>query len=620
MNMLPLPSFLRARLRSTAPLVVGVAAEPQNETGNDVSSARVISLRTPAEPVFVPVNSDDRPALITSLSSVPLDAPILTAHVGKPTFPISRDLETSLMLLEVGPRKVQLYFDPESHATGLHQAIDRLRNQLMIDQYEFDGINRPCTGDIIVALLENYKNRAQQAGGTSPDTPSKKLWESWMDIAWRARASDLHIEFMNGQAQVKVRVDGDLIPLPNDSQGTSTASQANAAVSWAYGEYTRDSSNNTSHWSAEAHIHAYAMFKPRLIDNATVTPRFQSMTGAFGPKAVLRLADKNARTLSFLEMGFAPSHKEMFENAGKLEGGLVLFTGVTGSGKTTAMKTYLETHPINGIGAINTLEEPVELPIKGTHQTSIQRELSNPELSKQQYRELIASELRMDIDGILIGEIRDDVTASGVQQILDTGHFVVSTLHSRYLSGIAGRLAQKDIGYSRDLFTAPKSLNLLSYQSLVALLCPRCRIPAVSTDEFERVHFAASDMLNRDLSIQKLRRSLDTLDKKFNVDISSLFLRRECGCEHCKGTGTHGRTVVAEMIQPDRQWLEFTRIGDDQKAIDHYRSFSDGQLLSDNMAGKTIFEHALYKSAKGLIDVRQCEAFETFDNFEVLRK
>ena len=113
---------------------------------------------------------------------------------------------------------------------------------------------------------------------------------------------------------------------------------------------------------------------------------------------------------------------------------------------------------------------------------------------------------------------------------------------------------------------------------------------------------------------------LRMIRKKFRLNHVRFFVKRPGGCVECEGRGTRGRVVVAEMFQPDRRWLELTRAGDDYAANLHYRSLSDRDFTSDDLTGKTVFEHALLRAWKGDIDLRMCEEFETFERFEMLEE
>ena len=111
---------------------------------------------------------------------------------------------------------------------------------------------------------------------------------------------------------------------------------------------------------------------------------------------------------------------------------------------------------------------------------------------------------------------------------------------------------------------------------------------------------------------------LEILERRFKVPTYNLRFKHVGGCPACGGRGTKGKTIVAEMWQPDRKWLELVRANNDYGALMHYRSFSDGDFTSEDMTGKTVFEHTLYKALQGAVDVRNCEEFETFERFEIL--
>ena len=141
------------------------------------------------------------------------------------------------------------------------------------------------------------------------------------------------------------------------------------------------------------------------------------------------------------------------------------------------------------------------------------------------------------------------------------------------------------------------------YQALVPRLCSACAEPTEVA-------------VKKDPEIDELEQ---LLRHKFNIPTEGLRWERVGGCSACSWRGTLGKTIVAEMLQPDRHWLSAVRDNDDHAALLHYRSFSDGDFLSADMTGKTVFEHALWKALQGLIDVRRCEEFESFRRHELLR-
>jgi general secretion pathway protein E len=144
---------------------------------------------------------------------------------------------------------------------------------------------------------------------------------------------------------------------------------------------------------------------------------------------------------------------------------------------------------------------------------------------------------------------------------------------------------------------------LLVYQALVPKVCQSC---ALSTDEAKV-----------DPEVGAL---VALLHSKFNVPTNHMRWQRAGGCQQCNQRGTKGKTIVAEMLRPDRVWLKRVREYDDDAALEQYRSASDGCLQSPDMTGKTVFEHTLYKALQGQVDVRSCEEFESFTRAEVLNR
>src|SRR5690606_30875448 len=144
--------------------------------------------------------------------------------------------------------------------------------------------------------------------------------------------------------------------------------------------------------------------------------------------------------------------------------GFVIFSGITGSGKTTTLKTFIETHPANAKAAFYSIEDPVEYPLANVHQINLQRDLIDRVGSAAKYSEVVAALMRADPDGVLMGEIRDPASAIAGQQIVVTGHMAAATVHAHLLSGIVPRLTDEEIGMSRQTVTNPNVLTLLVYQ------------------------------------------------------------------------------------------------------------------------------------------------------------
>jgi type II secretory ATPase GspE/PulE/Tfp pilus assembly ATPase PilB-like protein len=302
------------------------------------------------------------------------------------------------------------------------------------------------------------------------------------------------------------------------------------------------------------------------------------------------------------EAGYAPSQLKLWRAAARAGKGLVVISGVTGSGKSTSLKVFIETLPGLPVMAVYTVEDPIEYEIRGAHQIEVLRDLGSEDETRKRYARVMKALLRADLDACMVGEIRDALTANFVLQVAETGHMGLGTIHAHLISNIVPRLTNDQVGLSRQALTSPNIINLLVYQALVPLVCTHCAdTPAVA---------AAAD--------PEVAELLALMQTKFRVPTERLRFKHAGGCERCRGRGTKDMTVVAELWQPDRRWLQLVRENDDYGALLHYRSHSDGDFCSENMHGKTVFEHTLHKALNGLVDPRACEEFDTFERFEVL--
>ena len=326
----------------------------------------------------------------------------------------------------------------------------------------------------------------------------------------------------------------------------------------------------------------------------------QCIKASDGCQPVLRFLRviESACSPSFEELGYETSQQDLWRMATNTPSGAVLIAGVTGSGKSTTQKTFIELNPNAPFSAIYTVEDPVEYPIKHAHQIPIQRGLSNPTESARMYAETISALVRADPDIVMLGEIRDRYSASAAQQMTETGHMALGTVHAHLLSGIVPRLVNPEIGMNREVLAAPNMLTLLVYQALVPRLCPHC---AHDTEE-------AQDLFP---DVAEVVRHIHAL----GLDASAFRWKRLGGCEHCGERGTVGQTVVAEMLMPDEDWLRPIRENRDADAVEVFRSRSDRDLTSSNMDGKTVFEHTLLKAYRGHVDARQCSRFDNFNRF-----
>lgn len=437
---------------------------------------------------------------------------------------------------------------------------------------------------------------ASVSGSARAKNTYMEQFDRWVRYALEQNATDIHIETHGTSGQVRFRIDGTMERMRSEDGGQYPAA---FLISAMHAIYNNEQQSGTGSDSLFMQGQIYALIPYDRVPGRQLNLRFQSIRGAAGPKVVLRLLHigEDRPPMTFEQMGYAPSQIRLIERAQEAPCGAVAVAGETGSGKSTFLRSFVELNPELPNLAVYSVEDPVEYPMS-IHQYPLQRDLSDPAASARSYTKVITALLRLDPDIVYLGEVRDQVSASAMQEFTLTGHPTLFTVHAPFLSGIVPRLVDENMQLKRSVLTAPNVLNALIFQALVPVLCPHC---CLSNDE------AAS----KSSTIQRILGHVSEL----GLDASGMRWKRGEGCPECRHRGTSGLTVVAEIFQPDERWLSLVRVGDDTGAVDWYRSHSDGDLHSSNMDGKTVFEHTLYKALLGQVDARRCSPFEPWHRF-----
>lgn len=577
---------------------------------------RPVAVQAPARPVAVsdmaypmppgaeiPVVSDvvrkehrnsERDAVYQTYADVPRFQRVMTAGE-RALYALSPSDAKHLVVIELPGRKAALIASPEGQENLV--LIESVRGALIAERFT-DITSATAPASVIAqiyaaAVTTEAGNGASRTGNVYMGTVHQ-----WIEYAVKNRASDIHIETRGSAGKVRFRIDGEVEEMRTSDKGTYAANFVEKCMGALFNNEQQRKSGSGSLFEPASNL--YCMVPYSEIAGHSLKLRYQSLKGNEGPKTVLRLlpVNENARSLSFEELGYEVTQQDLWRMAMNTPSGAVLIAGVTGSGKSTTQKTFIELNPNAPFSAIYTVEDPVEYPIKHAHQIPIQRDLSNPTESARMYAETISALVRADPDIVMLGEIRDRYSASAAQQMTETGHMALGTVHAHLLSGIVPRLVNPEIGMNREVLTAPNMLTLLVYQALVPRLCPHC---AHDTEE-------AQDLFP---DVAEVVRHIHAL----GLDASAFRWKRLGGCEHCGERGTVGQTVVAEMLMPDEDWLRPIRENRDADAVEVYRSRSDRDLTSSNMDGKTVFEHTLLKAYRGHVDARQCSRFDNFNRF-----
>jgi len=264
------------------------------------------------------------------------------------------------------------------------------------------------------------------------------------------RASDIHIEPGEHACQIRLRIDGVLYPQPPLS--ASLASQFSARLK-VLGNLD----------IAERRLPQDGQFTIELA-NAPVSFRIATLPCSGGEKIVLRLLHQVQQALEPKALGMSAEQLARFNGVLHQPQGLILVTGPTGSGKTVTLYSALQARNTPEVN-ICSVEDPIEIPLAGLNQTQI-----NPRAGLT-FQSVLRALLRQDPDIIMVGEIRDGETAGIAINAAQTGHLVLSTLHTNSTTEALTRLEQ--MGVARWMISS--ALSMVIAQRLGRRLCPHCR-------------------------------------------------------------------------------------------------------------------------------------------------
>ncbi len=320
--------------------------------------------------------------------------------------------------------------------------------------------------------------------------------------AHRLGASDIILDPMENRLRVRFRIHGvaeDMAPIPR-----VIADQ----VTGAFKAYANISSDNMA-------VPESGRCRVEVGGGKNIDLRVESQPTPWGSAMVMRLLDPENIKKHLGTLPFTGRDLEIAQAVLGREEGVVLVTGPTGSGKSTTlyrMLTSLDTSENN----VRTIEDPVEYMIDGITQVQAPKD---KETKKPLFADVLRSHLRADPDVIMVGEIRDEDTASTCIQASLTGHLILSTLHTNDAPGAIQRLMDLKISS----FLIKSTLSLIIAQRLVRMLCPRCKIATTPNNAIQG-HY------------------------EFHKQKIPTRIYEKCGCPQCGGLGFVGRLPVFEFL------------------------------------------------------------------------
>ncbi|GHU03282.1 type II secretion system protein E [Betaproteobacteria bacterium] len=421
--------------------------------------------------------------------------------------------------------------------------IDRAIDQAYGYELSIDGIlNEIETGEIDFHGLPSASEYSQ---------PVVRLIDSLLTDAVKREASDIHFEPENGFLRIRYRIDGMLRQIRSLHQSYWPAMAVRIKVM---------SGMNIAETRAPQDGRITLNIRGRQIDF-----RVSTQPTIHGENIVLRILDRQKGLVSLEGLGLAEQQLILLKLMIARPEGIILFTGPTGSGKTTTLYSILRHINSEGLN-IMTLEDPVEYPMPLVRQTSV------AESVKLDFANGIRSMMRQDPDVILVGEIRDAETAEMAFRAAMTGHQVYSTLHTNSAFGAMPRLL--DIGVLPDIM-AGNIIGVVA-QRLVRRLCPHCKTAYPAEDYEARLLGGTAD----------------------STDVPRPVLFRASGCKRCDFQGYRGRLAIMEILRMNGDLDELvarrgtareirqaaTRIGFVPLADDGLRRVLDGSTSLEELA------------------------------------
>lgn len=302
------------------------------------------------------------------------------------------------------------------------------------------------------------------------DSPISKALSAIMEYAAKNRASDIHIEPLEKELNIRCRIDGVLREIMRLPKSTEPALVSRIKI--------------LSNLKIDEHRIPQDGTFTISVDGQAIDLRIAISPVVWGEQVVIRLLDKTGTTLELEAMGYTGRALRLIRKGLKNPYGMILTSGPTGSGKSTSMYAMIQEIKDDAINIV-TLEDPVEYKIDGVNQIQV-----NPDVGLT-FATGLRSILRQDPDVIMVGEIRDKETANLAVQAALTGHLVFSTLHTNNAAGILPRLL--DMGL--EPFLIASTVHTVIGQRLVRRVVPDGESYKSSAVETEAIHRAIGGLL-----------------------------------------------------------------------------------------------------------------------------
>ena len=355
--------------------------------------------------------------------------------------------------------------------------------------------------DLNIDVEESTKSLEDEYNPDVDDAPLVRYLQKILVDAIGAGVSDIHLEPYEKFYRIRYRLDGQLMEVAQPPLAIKDKMASRIKVISRLD-------------ISEKRVPQDGRMKLVLSKNRVIDFRVSTLPTLYGEKIVLRILDAAGVKLGIEALGYEPPQRLLLEEAIKRPYGMILVTGPTGSGKTVSLYTCLNILNQPGIN-ISTAEDPAEIQLAGVNQVNVN------DKAGLTFATALRAFLRQDPDIIMVGEIRDLETAEISVKAAQTGHLVLSTLHTNDAPATLMRLANMGVA----AFNIASSVILITAQRLVRKLCVHCKRPEeIPPEALLQAGFTEED--------------LDGSWQAFGP----------AGCDACKGTGYKGRMGIYEVM------------------------------------------------------------------------
>ena len=406
------------------------------------------------------------------------------------------------LIFMVSPHSIQKAYD---RYADLNLAVQTKAGTLDISTEELNNTLKQ------IHTIDDISHKVREVVSTKKTFVISRIVEIIMAGGVKVGASDIHVEPEETEVKIRFRLDGvlhELVSLPNDTYNLFLSRiKLLAGMKLNIKTVAQD-----------------GRFQIK-IGETDIEIRVSVLPSTYSESIVMRILNPESIHHDIEDLGIPPKLLKIIMREAHKPNGMILTTGPTGSGKTTTLYSLLARIATKQ-NKVLTIEDPIEYHLDDIVQTQIDHERG------YNFASGLRAALRQDPDVVMVGEIRDKETAETAIQAAETGHLVLSTLHTNNAAGTFPRLV--NLGVNRKLITSALTISLA--QRLIRKLCPNCKREIEIPDDYKEVIGKIID---------------DIVDPADKVPVGKIYEASPEGCESCNGIGYKGRVGLYEGILSD---------------------------------------------------------------------